>query len=61
VSSAVVWVNFYIDGTYLVSGPPYSISWNSKTVANGAHKISATANTNSGVIGNAAVNVTVSN
>jgi hypothetical protein len=61
VSPAVVWTNFYIDGSYLTSGPPNSISWNSATVANGAHTIAATANTNGGVIGTSTVNVTVAN
>ena len=61
VSPAVAWTNFYIDGNYLVSGPPNSITWNSATVANGTHQISATANTNGGVIGTASVNVTVGN
>jgi hypothetical protein len=60
-SAAVVWVNFFIDGNYLVSGPPYTISWNSKTVANGNHTITAQAHNNGGIIGTSSVVIKVSN
>src|SRR5690242_17607389 len=43
VNPGVVWVNFYIDGTYLSSSPPYLINWNSETVSNGSHTISVNA------------------
>ena len=39
----VQWSNFYIDGTWYASTPPANISWDSTTVSNGLHTISATA------------------
>lgn len=42
-SSKVLWVNFYVDGTKLASSPPYTINWNSTSVANGSHQISVNA------------------
>lgn len=43
VSSSVQWVNFYVDGKYLASSPPYTYKWNSTTVANGSHILSVNA------------------
>jgi hypothetical protein len=60
--SGVEWSNFYIDGTYYASTPPSSITWNSTTVANGTHTISATAySANKTVLGTASVSVSVNN
>ena len=61
-SSGVTWVNVYIDGNYFASTPPLTFSWNSATVANGSHTISATAfAANSTVLGSTSITVTVSN
>jgi hypothetical protein len=61
-SSAVVWDNVYIDGQYFASGPPDSFSWNSASVANGSHTISARAyGSASTQIGSDAVTVNVNN
>ena len=62
VSSAVSWINIYIDGHYLASGPPFTFSWNSTTVANGAHTISAKSYATGGVQnGSSSISVTVAN
>jgi hypothetical protein len=56
------WVNFYIDNNWLASSPPYTQSWNSATVSNGLHTISAKAfNASSLMIGTASVSVNVQN
>jgi hypothetical protein len=62
VSDGVVWVNFYIDGSYLVSSPPYIINWDSNTVANGRHTISVIAfGANNTPLGSSSVTVRVYN
>lgn len=62
VSSAVLWANFYVDGNWVYSSPPYTYNWNSTTVSNGSHVLSVTAFGSSNTsIGTSAVNVTVSN
>ncbi|MBF6568292.1 MAG: DUF1929 domain-containing protein [Candidatus Binataceae bacterium] len=62
VSSSVSWINVYIDGNYFASSPPYTFTWNSTTVPNGSHTISASAyNSSGGKIGSAAVSVNVTN
>jgi hypothetical protein len=61
-NAAVVWINVYVDGVYFASTPPSLFNWNSTTVANGTHTISANAYAaNSAVLGSAAINVTVQN
>jgi Bacterial Ig domain len=40
VSSPVDWINFYVDGTWVASSPPYTMAWSSTSVANGTHTIS---------------------
>lgn len=61
-ASSVTWVDVYVDGAYFASTPPSTFSWNSTTVANGAHTISATAfAANSTVLGTASITVTVAN
>jgi hypothetical protein len=58
----VSWVNVYVDGIYFASTPPSTFSWNSTTVANGSHQISATGYSSSGaVLGSASITVTVNN
>jgi len=58
----VQWADFYVDGNYLTSSPPYDIQWNSQSVANGTHIISATAfGANDTAVGSAAAQVTVTN
>jgi hypothetical protein len=60
--SAAAWINVYIDGNYFASTPPLSFSWNTTTVANGSHTVSAQAfNSASAVVGSASVTVTVQN
>jgi hypothetical protein len=61
VSSQVVWENFYIDGKYLQSSPPYTFGWNSASVANGTHTILGRGYNSSGLVGSASVTVTVAN
>jgi hypothetical protein len=62
VNSKVVWVNFYIDGGYLTSAPPFIIDWNSRSVSNGSHTISVTAyGSNNAVLGSSSVTVNVNN
>ncbi len=61
---AVAWVQFSVDGKQIGSPiftPPYSASWDSTTVANGVHTITATASDTSSNISSASVQVTVSN
>ncbi len=56
------WANVYIDGDYFASTPPSTFSWNSLTVTNGAHTISARAYSAAGtVLATASVSVNVAN
>ena len=60
--AGVGWVNFYLDGNYLRSSPPLSFSWNSGSVTNGNHTISAQAfNASKNQIGSASAVVNVQN
>ncbi len=60
--SGVGWVNFYVDGSYLSSSPPLNLNWNSGTVGNGSHTISAEAfNSSSASMGSASAVVNVEN
>jgi len=62
VSSAVSWINIYIDGNYFASSPPFTFSWNSTAVPNGSHTVSTRAFNSSGTqVGSDSVTVTVSN
>jgi chitinase len=62
VSTGVSWIDVYIDGTYLTSSPPYSFTWNSASVADRPHTISATAFDSSGIpIGSSSVTINVNN
>jgi hypothetical protein len=62
---AVASVQFLVDGTAVgspVTASPYSVSWDSTTVSNGTHALSATAtDTSSNSATSTAVSVTVSN
>ena len=60
-SPPVTWENVYIDGSYLASSPPSTFSWNSATVANGAHTIRVDGRNSSGVVASTSVAVTVAN
>lgn len=63
-SRGVVGVQFKLDGIGLggeVLTPPYSIVWDSLTVANGTHTITAEARDASGNVGSTTLVVTVSN
>jgi len=60
--TGVSWANLYIDGTYYNSTPPSTFSWNSTSVADGAHTISAKAYSSGGsLLASASVSVTVAN
>ncbi len=60
--AGVGWINFYIDGSYLSSSPPASLSWNSGSVSNGNHTISAEAfNSSKNELGSSSVTVNVQN
>lgn len=62
VQSQVSWIDVYIDGKFFKASPPYSFSWDSTTVPNGSHQISATAFNNlDQQIGTDSVTVTVQN
>jgi hypothetical protein len=61
-ASPAQWENIYIDGNYLASSPPTTFSWDSTSVANGSHTISAKGFNSSGaVVGTASVTVNVQN
>ncbi len=61
-TAAVSWVNVYIDGGYFASTPPLVFNWNSATVPDGVHQISAVAYAaNAAVLGSDSFNVTVAN
>lgn len=61
-TSSVDWINVYIDGSYFASSPPDTFSWNSTTVSNGSHTISAKAfNASDQQIGSDSVTVNVLN
>jgi len=60
--SGVGWINFYVDGSYVQSSPPFNFNWNSGSVANGNHTISAQAfNSSSNEIGSSSTTVNVQN
>jgi hypothetical protein len=61
-SSPVSWLNFYVDGTWVASSPPYTMSWNSATVTNAQHTIAVNGyNSSNALVATAALNVTVKN
>ena len=39
--TGVQWIDFYVDGKFLKPTPPNTIYWDSSTVANGSHTLSA--------------------
>jgi hypothetical protein len=54
-SLSVSWINVYVDGVWIASNPPtqprpYSVVWNSTTVANGLHNISINGYSTSNVV-----------
>ena len=58
----VSWLDFYVDGTYLSSSPPYSRSWDSSSVPDGSHVLSVNAyDRSSAQVGTAQAAVVVSN
>ena len=61
-SAAVSWLNFYIDGTWVASSPPYTLAWNSSSVANGQHGIYVNGyNCGNELVTTVAMNVNVQN
>jgi leucyl aminopeptidase len=62
LGSNAQWENIYIDGNYLASSPPTTFQWNSRSVANGSHTISAEAFASGRVLlGTDSVTVNVAN
>jgi YD repeat-containing protein len=63
-SDGIAGVTFYVDGNPLgaeITTPPYQIAWNSTTVIDGAHQVSATARSTTNVTQTTSVNVVVAN
>ena len=61
-SATVSWVNFYIDGVYQVSSPPYTFAWDSTKVADGTHTFRADGkNSGNVVVASATIAVSVAN
>jgi len=61
-ASPISWLNFYIDGTWVASSPPATMSWNSASVANGSHTIAVNGyNSSNALVATTAINVTVKN
>jgi chloramphenicol 3-O-phosphotransferase len=66
-SADVSWINVYVDRVWVASNPPaatrpYSVMWNSATVADGVHTISVTGyNSNNAPIASAAISIVVQN
>ena len=62
ITSPVEWLNFYVDGTWVASSPPYTMAWNSTSVANGSHTLAVNGyNSSNALIATAAMNVNVQN
>jgi Bacterial Ig domain len=60
--AGVAWINFYVDGNYVSSSPPLNLSWNSGSVSNGSHTLSAQAfNSSKNELGSASMVVNVQN
>jgi hypothetical protein len=58
----VSWINFYIDGNWVASSPPYTMAWNSTSVANGQYAITVNGyNSNNALVATTATNVNVQN
>src|SRR5260370_3250285 len=58
----VSWVNFYIDGNWVASSPPYTMAWNSTGGANGQYAIAVNGYNSSNALGaTTAMNVNVHN
>jgi hypothetical protein len=62
-TSGVAQVEFFVDGSSIGvdTTAPYAVTWDSTTVGDGSHEITATATDNVGLTGSDAVNVTVDN
>ena len=62
VSSPVDWINFYVDGTWVASSPPYTMAWSSTSVANGTHTISINGyNSSNTLVASASTSLNVEN
>jgi hypothetical protein len=63
VASNVWWAELYVDGQPVENSPPYSFSWNSKSVANGTHTLSVGAFARGGTtpLATASISVVVAN
>jgi Bacterial Ig domain len=59
-ASNVVWLNFYVDGSYVWSSPPYTYNWNSGDWGSGSHTLAVKAyNGNGSQIDQASIGVNV--
>jgi hypothetical protein len=62
VAPSVNSINLYVDNNLAAQSAPYTYNWNSATVANGAHVLSAEAfSANDVMLGTDAININVSN
>ena len=58
----VSWVNFYVDGTWVASSPPFTLAWSSSSVANGQHAIAVNGyNDSNALIATASISLNVQN
>ena len=61
-AAPVNWLNFYVDGNWVASSPPYAFSWTSSSVANGTHTIAVNGyNTSNALVASTSISVTVKN
>lgn len=61
-TAPVSWLNFYIDGSWVASSPPYTMLWNSTSVANGQHSVTVNGyNSSNALVATAATNLNVQN
>jgi hypothetical protein len=61
-TNSVIWVNYYVDGKYEFSSPPWEYHWDSTSAANGSHTITVTGyGSNDSVLGTQTVSVNVAN
>jgi hypothetical protein len=61
-TAPAVWVSYYIDGNWMVSSPPFTVSWDSTGVADGQHTIAVNGyNISNALVATNALNVNVQN
>jgi hypothetical protein len=66
-TSSVSWINLFVDGKWVAANPPtalrpYSVAWNSASVANGRHTVSVTGyNSSNAAIASSRIGIAVRN